>query len=220
MYSADDYLPLSGLQHFAYCPRQWALIHIERYWTDNGRTVDGVNMHERCHDELLRERRGNLLIVRGLRVSSSVLGISGVCDVVEFRKCDAGTSLQGEEGLWLPTPVEYKRGRAKCRYEDMVQVCAQAMCLEEMLGCDVERGYLFYGETKRRVEVVCDGDLRTTTKKTADAMHRLFARGLSPRAKLRPGCGSCSLADLCLPELSKTRLVSEYIADLTASGDA
>lgn len=219
MYLADDYLPLSGVQHFAFCPRQWALIHVEQCWADNERTIDGNNMHERCHDELVKERRGNLLVVRGLRVSSSALGLSGVCDVVEFHKCESGVRLWDEKGLWLPVPIEYKRGRAKCGYEDVVQVCAQAMSLEEMLGCDVEKGYLFYGETKHRVEVVCDEQLRSATKKVADDMHDLFSRGQTPRAKPRPGCASCSLGDLCLPELSKNRTVAEYIDDLTASGD-
>ena len=219
MYSTDDYLPLSGVQHFAFCPRQWALIHIEQCWADNERTVAGANMHERCHDELIKERRGNLLVVRGLRVSSAVLGLSGICDVVEFRRHESGVGLQGEDGRWLPTPVEYKRGRAKRGYEDTVQVCAQAICLEEMFGCDGEKGYLYYGETKHRVEVACDEQLRTVTSQIADDMHRLFLHGQTPKAKPRRGCASCSLGDFCLPELSKIRTVAEYIADLTISGE-
>ena len=218
MYSVDDYLPLSGVQHFAYCPRQWALIHIEQYWADNGRTVDGINMHERCHDGLLKERRGSLLVVRGLRVSSSTLGLSGICDVVEFNKAAGGARLQGEDGLWVPVPVEYKRGRAKRGHEDAVQVCAQAMCLEEMLGCEVKRGFLYYGETKRRTEVSFSAGLRSETMTIAADMHRLFSHGETPKAKRRAGCESCSLRELCLPELSAIRSVSDYIADLTGIG--
>ena len=220
MYSVDDYLPLFGVQHFAYCPRQWALIHIEQCWADNEKTVDGNSMHDRCHDELVKERRGDLLVVRGLRVSSSRLGLNGICDVVEFHRSDAGTSLQDEEGLWLPTPVEYKRGRAKWGSEDLVQVCAQAICLEEMLGCPIEKGFLFYGETRRRLEVVCDDTLRAKTIKIADDMHRLFAHGDTPSAKPRSGCNSCSLKELCLPELSRVRSVADYIDDLMGSGGA
>lgn len=129
----EDWLQLSGLQHFAFCRRQWALIHIESQWAENLRTVDGAFMHRRVHDPQLQESRGDLLIVRGLAVHSARLGVSGQCDVVEFCRCPDGVSLQGQAGLWIPYPVEYKRGRPKEHDADELQLCAQALCLEEML---------------------------------------------------------------------------------------
>lgn len=217
MYAEDDYLPLSGVQHFAYCPRQWALIHVEQAWSENVRTSEGSAMHERCHDELVKERRGSLLIVRGLRVFSARLGLSGVCDVVEFRQSAHGVALRGEEGFWAPIPVEYKRGTTKLGFEDRVQVCAQAICLEEMLCCRIDRGYLYYGEKRRRDEVEINEELRETTQKYADKMHDLFSFGVTPGAKKRQGCAACSLVDVCLPELSHDRSVTDYIADMVNS---
>lgn len=139
-YCEEDFLQLSGLQHFAFCRRQWALIHIEQQWKENLRTVEGDLFHRRAHDDQARERRGDVLILRGLSVASPTLGISGTCDVVEFRADPGGVPLQGEEGLWVPFPIEYKRGAPKSHRADELQLCAQAMCLEEMLCCAVPEG--------------------------------------------------------------------------------
>ena len=136
----EDWLQLSGLQHFAFCRRQWALIHIEDQWAENFRTVDGSLMHENAHDQGFRESRGDVLIVRGLAVHSAQLGISGQCDVVEFHQDPDGISLQGREGTWRPYPIEYKRGKPKDGPADALQLCAQAMCLEEMLCCAIQEG--------------------------------------------------------------------------------
>ena len=219
MYIEDDYLPLSGIQHFAYCPRQWALIHVEQAWSENARTAEGSALHERCHDDLIKERRGTLLVVRGLRISSARLGLAGVCDVVEFKQSNGGIRLHGEEGRWTPLPVEYKRGTSKQGLEDRVQVCAQAICLEEMLCCRIDRGYLYYGEKRHRDEVLLDDELRLTTQAYADEMHDLFARGASPRAKRRQGCKACSLISICMPELARARSVPDYISDMLGSGE-
>lgn len=137
MYAEEDYLQLSGLQHFAFCRRQWALIHVENQWVENLLTVEGELLHTRAHDETQRELRGDVLTLRGLTVFSPSLGLSGKCDVVEFHADPAGISLQGEKGLWLPYPVEYKRGSPKVGNEDALQLCAQAMCLEETLCCSI-----------------------------------------------------------------------------------
>ena len=134
----EDYLQISGLQHYRFCPRQWALIHLEQQWAENLQTTEGVLLHERAHQEGLRESRGDLLTVRGLRVFSPNLGLSGACDVVEFRR-GSGVPLAGREGLWQAYPVEYKRGSPKADSCDALQLCAQAMCLEEMLCCEVMR---------------------------------------------------------------------------------
>ena len=152
-YREEEYLQLSGIQHFVFCRRQWALIHIEQQWAENLRTTEGALLHERAHDEQLRERRGDTIITRSLRVYSLTLGLTGQCDVVEFHRDERGVPLHGYEGTWLPFPVEYKRGRAKQDGCDELQLCAQAMCLEEMLVCEIPSGALFYGETRRRFPV-------------------------------------------------------------------
>ena len=145
MYGEEEFLALSGIQHFAFCRRQWALIHLEQAWVDNVLTAEGDLMHCRAHDEGLREHRGNVIVVRGLAVHSRALGLSGKCDVVEFHRDGEGHPLAGEDGLWRGVPVEYKRGRSKTGDADRLQLAAQALCLEEMLGCDVPAGFLFYG---------------------------------------------------------------------------
>ena len=153
VYNEEDFLQLSGLQHFKFCRRQWALIHLENQWVENGRTMDGQLLHERAHDGSLREKRGDLLITRDMRVFSAKLGCSGACDVVEFHRSETGIPLQGQEGLYQPFPVEYKRGKKRGDTANALQLCGQAMCLEEMLCCDIPQGALYHGETKRR-EVV------------------------------------------------------------------
>ena len=150
MYEPDDCLMISGLQHFRFCRRQWALIHIEQQWAENLRTVEGELMHERAHDEGLRESRGDTIITRSLRVYSLTLGLSGQCDVVEFRRSTQGVPLAGHDGLWLPYPVEYKRGKPKDDGCDELQLCAQAMCLEEMLCCTIDSGAVLLTDSGRK----------------------------------------------------------------------
>ena len=150
MAAEDEYLLMSGLQHFAFCRRQWALIHLEQQWSENLRTAEGRLEHARCHDTAQTERRGSLLITRGMRVVSHRLRMTGACNVVEFRADPAGIPLQNTEGRWQPTPVEYKHGHEKETDADRVQLCAQAMALEEMLVCEIPEGVLFYEETRRR----------------------------------------------------------------------
>lgn len=210
MYADDAYLALSGIQHFAFCRRQWALIHIEQAWQENTLTAMGNIVHERAHDETLRERRGDTIIVRGLAVWSHDLALSGKCDVVEFLKDPHGCALAGEDGLWLPRPVEYKRGKRKSSDADRLQLCAQAMCLEEMLVCDINEGCLFYHATKSRERVEFDDSLRDEVKRVASEMHDLYRRRYVPRVRTSKACRSCSLSELCLAEVS-ARSVSRYI---------
>ena len=147
MYSEDEYLLISGIQHFAFCRRQWALIHIEHQWEENYRTADGTVMHRNVHDADFHEKRGNIVISRAMYVSSPRLGISGECDAVEFKKDDSGIELFGLEGKYSVTPVEYKRGVPNVYDSDAMQLTAQAICLEEMLCTEIQAGYLYYGET-------------------------------------------------------------------------
>lgn len=212
-YREDEYLQLSGLQHFRFCRRQWALIHIEQQWAENFRTVDGELMHEVAHDGTSTESRGDLYIVRGLRVTSSNLGVSGECDVVEFRRKDNGIPIDGKEGLWQPYPVEYKRGEPKADNCDALQLCAQAMCLEEMLCCSAPEGALFYGQTRRRQIVAFTEELREQVKNSLEEMHQLYHRDHTPTVKPSKACNGCSLKELCLPSLCRRKSVSTYLAE-------
>ncbi len=212
MYLEEDFLMLSGLQHFAFCRRQWALIHIEGQWAENFSTVDGELFHEKAHSSV-NESRGDTLILRGLRIFSKELGLSGSCDVVEFIRSDDGVSLSGRDGLWLPFPVEYKRGKPKEHRADEIQLCAQAICLEEMLCCDISEGALFYGETRRRQPVQFDEELREIVASMALEMHGYAGRGYTPRVKPSKKCGNCSLKDLCLPSLQIKRSASSWLAE-------
>lgn len=207
----EEYLQLSGLQHFSFCRRQWALIHIEQQWAENVRTVDGRILHEKAHDGAVREKRGDLLIVRDMSIHSPTLGISGNCDVVEFHRDARGISLPGQEGLWQPYPVEYKRGSPKTTDADRLQLCAQAMCLEEMLCCDIHEAALFYGESRRREIVPLDDGLRDQVRRLVDEMHELFRRAYTPKVKPSRSCNACSLKELCLPKLMRQRSVVDYL---------
>ncbi len=209
-YQEEDYLMISGIQHFVFCRRQWALIHVEWQWQENLRTVEGKIIHERCHDEKFTEKRNDLLICRGMRVFSSRMGVSGQCDVVEFVKGDEGAVLLGREGLWQPCPVEYKRGKPKQDNSDVLQLCAQAMCLEEMLCCDIPEAHLFYDEIHRRERIILTNELRQKVEDVFEEMHDYYIRGYTPKVKSGKKCNSCSLKDLCLPKLSKKRSVESY----------
>lgn len=217
MYDEAEYLMLSGIQHFAFCRRQWALIHIEQQWMENARTTEGKLMHKRAHDEDCIEKRGDTILVRGLKISSARLGISGQCDVVEFKRNSEGITLNQYDGKWMPFPVEYKRGEPKEGNEDVLQLCAQAVCLEEMLLADIPKGYLFYGETRRRVEVIFSNELRNEVNSICSQMHEYFRRGRTPMVKSGKKCRACSLNEICLPKLSNTIDVHTYISN--AIGD-
>lgn len=210
-FKEEDYLQLSGLQHFAFCRRQWALVHIEDQWAENFRTTDGHLMHEHVHDQEFRESRGDRLIVRGLAIHSAELGISGQCDAVEFYKDPEGILLQGRDSLWLPYPVEYKRGRPKEYSADELQLCAQAMCLEEMLCCTVPEGALYYGEPRRRTVVRFTPELHRQVQDSLTEMHELYKRRHTPRVKPSKACNACSLKELCLPRLMSRKKVADYL---------
>lgn len=208
-YEETDLLPLSALQHFLFCERQCALIHIEQVWSDNRFTAEGRILHEKVH-EREDESRAGVRIARALPLRSLGLGLSGVADVVEFR-------FNAEMNVWLPFPVEYKRGRPKAEPCDKVQLCAQAICLEEMLKVDVPGGAIFYGKTRRRLDVVFDAELRKLTDETARRLHELIREGKTPPAKYEARCEQCSLLDLCMPRaVKRDSAISDYIDAMTA----
>lgn len=195
---------LSALQHYAFCPRQCALIHLEQVWRENGHTALGRMMHETAHGGSSRMRDG-VKVVTDMELRSARLGLHGRTDVVEFHRAEAG---------WMPYPVEYKKGRPHAGSDaDDVQLCAQALCLEEMLGVDLAEGALFYGEARRRHVVRFDESLRRRTEEVVQAVRTMFESGRTPPPRILPWCESCSLNEWCLPDLSKKK-ASSYVKTL------
>ena len=221
-------IPISALQHFLFCPRQCALIHLEQAWAENRLTTEGRHLHDRAHDGP-DECRAGVRITRGMAVFSERLGLTGQCDVVEFhpaggdlrfeisdlREEDSGCAADPPEGDFKSQisnlkstasavlPVEYKRGKPKPHRADEVQLCAQALCLEDMFSTGIPVGYLYYGERRRRTEVKFDQPLRELTLETLEGCRAMFESRVSPPAVLAPHCASCSLVDICLPEATR-----------------
>lgn len=214
-YNEEDYLLISGIQHFCFCRRQWALIHIEQQWNDNSLTAYGRIVHERVHDRSVSDIRDGILTVRGMQVKSASLGFTGECDAVEFVPSEEGISLFGREGKWLVRPVEYKNGISKMNDCDRLQTVAQVMCLEEMFSFSIEEAHIFYNKTRRREKFAVTSELREQVKEVAVQMHKYYDAGYTPSAKQTKKCASCSLKDICLPKLlqkKKNGSVSDYIA--------
>jgi CRISPR-associated exonuclease Cas4 len=214
LFSEDDLLPLSALQHLLFCERQCALIHIEQAWMENLYTAEGRIIHNRV-DIVGSSARGDVKTATGLALHSLRLGLVGKADVVEFHRhlggsCDLDTSAQ-------PFPVEYKRGRPKNQDWDKVQLCAQAICLEEMLGVSVKTGAIFYGKTRRRVSVVFDADLRAKTEETAIRLHTLIQQQRTPPPIYSVSCESCSFVESCLPQtIGNGKSVHQYLKEVIA----
>lgn len=218
MFEEEDLLPISALQHLSFCERQWGLIHIECIWNENPLTMEGRHLHNRV-DEAETEVRGDIRICRGLRLRSLRLGLIGKADVVEFHKLpktsQEGMRLDGIDGLWRPIPVEYKRGKPKPDLCDEIQLCAQAICLEEMTGTGVQEGMLFYGVPRRRYEVAFNEMLRQEVEKLSSRLHELSRLGKTPAANYSKKCRSCSLNDSCMPKITNKgqNKVKEYISE-------
>jgi CRISPR-associated exonuclease Cas4 len=203
---ADEYLPLSGLQHLIFCERQCALIHVEGQWAENALTLQGRELHERAHLPGTESRPG-VRIARAVHLKSERLGLVGVADIVEYHR------VTGPGQRWVPFPVEYKRGRRRDRLADQVQLCAQAICLEEMHGCEIACGALFYGQSRRRLDVTFDAELRAVTAQASRRFGELVARRETPRVAPAPKCRRCSLRGLCMPEVTQPESsMTKYIA--------
>ena len=211
----EDCLLISGIQHFCFCRRQWALIHVENVWNENELTAEGRILHERVHDSAIATSRSGILVFRGLPVRSSRLRITGECDAVEFVPDSFGIAIKGKKGLWRAQPVEYKKGRPIANECDRLQLAAECVCLEEMLGCDIRKGYLFYFGTRHRQEVEIGDELREKLEDCVKEMWDYYERGYTPRVRVTKSCRSCSMAELCVPKLmakDSSRSVSEYIS--------
>ena len=221
MFADADLIPLSALQHLLFCQRQCALIHLEQLWAENSLTLQGQHMHKKAHEAHTEQRgQGDVRISRGISLCSYRHGLIGKADVVEFHKLadgddsrhQTGAQLTDKPGRWRPLPIEYKRGKPKRDDSDRVQLCAQALCLEEMLDVDVPVGAIFYGKTRRRLDVPFDEQMRSITLTTIDRLHQLFASGRTPVAKREPKCDRCSLLALCMPDAAgRVRSVKAYV---------
>jgi CRISPR-associated exonuclease Cas4 len=219
MYSEEELLSLSGIQHYYFCKRQWALIHIEQQWSENRATAEGKVLHEKADDPFFTESRKNTFISRAIPLVSYKLGFYGIADIVEFVSSKTGVSVKEREGRWIPNIVEYKHGKPKEDERDIVQLVAQAVCLEEMLGYKLGSADFFYNETKRRTKIEITEALRNQVEDLSIEMHKVYSDKITPRAESGKHCKSCSLVDICMPRLtSKKANVANYIEKYTKVG--
>lgn len=214
----DDYLMISGIQHFAFCHRQWALIHIEHQWQENVLTIEGQHIHQRVDDDSFDETRGDLRIVRSMPLLSEKLRLRGIADMVEFRRVKERTAetiiLDGREGFWTVVPIEYKKGKPKTDDRDIVQLCAQAICLEEMLNVAIPAGIIYYAEIRKREHVEITLEHRHRVGELVRTMRHYYDEALTPRAIYKQHCKQCSLLEICQPKLSaaSARSAASYIS--------
>lgn len=203
MYSDDDMLMLSGIQHFRFCPRQWALIHIEQQWNDNSLTIEGQILHKHVNDPFYRQKCGNFITLRAVNIASRELGLYGVSDAIELRPSQSSDDTIKHPkypGMWRPVVVEYKHGKPKWNEIDEVQLAAQTMCLEEMYSINISQGAFFYGELRHRVNIDITDKLRNIVRQCAKDMHTLFQVSEIPKARYGRHCDRCSLNDICMPK--------------------
>lgn len=213
-YDDDQMLMLSGIQHYMYCPRQWALIHIEQQWSENRLTAEGQLLHRTVDNPAYRQKNGDVITLRAVHIASHTLGLYGITDAIELLPSDGSEDAITHPrypGFWKPYPIEYKRGHRKPDERDEVQLVAQVICLEEMYGIHIPEAALFYHDTRHREVVTIDEHLRQLTYELSEAMHRAFENGFTPKAEERRGCRSCSLIDICAPELTKKTSVAFYL---------
>jgi CRISPR-associated exonuclease Cas4 len=213
MFPEDDLLSISGLQHLTFCERQWALMYMEDEWSENVLTIEGKQLHEFVHGQG-SENRAGVRMVRGLRLRSLEFGLYGVADMVEFHPCDDGAKITGYNGLWKPYPVEYKRGRKRYEHANEMQLCAQAICLEEMFGVRVPAGAVYYGQPRRRGEVEISDSLRAELLSACARMRALYAQKDYPRPNIGAHCRNCSLCEECMPSVISGDRSGDYVNEI------
>lgn len=197
LFDSENYLLISGIQHFVFCKHQWGLIHIESFWEDNSLTEEGRELHERADNSELKESRKNFFVSRGVEVISHKLQIRGRIDVIEFIKGEKGVAISGKNGLYVPTIIEYKRGKPKLGFEDKAQLCALSMAYEEMKNYELDFGYLFYFQTNHREKVFFDLELRNFVKKAISEMQNFYITKTTPKPEKSKKCNNCSVNETC-----------------------
>lgn len=213
-YSEDEMLMLSGIQHFVFCSRQWALIHIEQQWADNVLTTEGDLLHKNVDNPAYRQKNGDTITLRSMAIASKKLGLYGFADAIELKPTDnALNAIQHPRyaGYWMPIPIEYKRGKAKTNRCDEVQAAAQAMCLEEMYNIQISQCMLYYGSANTRKVIELEQPLREYTQACANEMHRIYRTGQTPQAEWSPRCQNCSIKDICMPKIQLLKHVEVYL---------
>lgn len=211
-YNDDDFFMISGIQHFVFCRRQWAMIHVENIWNDNILTVQGQNLHKKADNPFKDEKRNNIITVMAMPVKSQTLGIYGKCDIVEFYENeDVGVYLPKYAKTYTVVPVEYKHGSLKKDDSDVLQLLAEAVCLEEMLATKIDYGYIYYAKKRRREKIVFSSELRDKLERCINEMHDYMKKGYTPKVKEQRKCKSCSLYNLCFPDLFDKEQVSTYL---------
>ncbi len=217
-YDDEDLLMLSGIQHIAFCERQWAFIHLEQQWAENKLTIEGTFLHEKVDDPLYMNLSRGSVILRSVSITSRKLGLYGLSDAIELLPVKTNNNCitcEKYPGHWFPLPIEYKRGKPKIDSIDEVQLCAQAICLEEMYSISIEKGYLYYGEIRHRSEVMFTKELRDLTFKLSGRMHELYKKNITPLPNYKARCKACSLYDICMPKtFSKEQSVNAYLKDI------
>lgn len=216
MYTEDDLLMLSGIQHFAFCQRQWALIHVEQQWEENSLTLQGNWLHRNVDNPYAMERNKGTVLLRSVAVVSYRLGLYGIADMIEFAPSPTKENtmvLPKYDGFWRPYPIEYKHGKPKADETDEVQLCAQAMCLEEMYNISIVNGAFYYGQTKHRLEVYFTDTLRQKVEEYASQMHQLYKSCITPKAVYENKCRSCSISNQCF-HVRRTGTVQQYLDQL------
>jgi len=203
IYSEDDLIPLSYLSQYFYCRRRAGLLFLEEQWKDNVHTAEGTILHEKVHSGE-HEKRRELVIMRGIPVRSLKLGLFGVADSVELYATGEGYTIPWLDGKWSIHPVEYKHGESRDELEYEVQICAQAVCLEEMINCKIDSGFIYYGADRRRKHVIFDSNLRALVTEGALQLHKMLEAKITPIVRKSRKCRECSMVDCCLPDLPKS----------------
>jgi CRISPR-associated exonuclease Cas4 len=214
MYSEDDMLMLSGIQHYKFCPRQWALIHIEQQWNENRLTTEGNILHKHVDDPFYRQKCGDYINLRSVNIASKELGLYGITDVIELHPTQNkknSISHSKYSGRWIPYPIEYKHGKPKRNHIDEVQLTAQAMCLEEEYQITIYEGAFYYAEIRRRVEVSFTQELRDIVRNCVKEMHTIYETKQIPKSKYHNYCDKCSMINICMPSKKGDTKASYYL---------
>ena len=209
----EDYIQISGIQHYMYCKRSWALIYIEDIWRDNFLTLDGDKVHERVHDSSSSEIRKDKFFERGVYISSEEYGLTGQCDLIEYKNDPNGIQLRDKDGLWVIIPTEYKHGNGDSIDYDKYQLVAQMICLEEMFQTEIEYGYLYYKKSNKKIKIENTNELKLLIKQITKEMRELIKRQYTPKIRKNKKCKNCSLYNECNPDVSYMQDVSTYLKE-------